>query len=574
MAALRTSQAPLLIRLPNGQIVPASGGALVDTTAPASAAAMMDDTGALSQHGVRAAGDTGAVAPAAALAQVIDMASRRGGHGGGAAASPGVPIPRQPDVMYDKEEGGAGGADIMNLVKAIGAAAGKMGGGTKVHEDKIDMPKIDPTDSAFKAPTLPGGALTDSIPGSTPPVTAPTAAAPGSPAASEPGFLDRMKGFLGIGDQPTLSTPVIAAQASSAPAGPTYTDKHPGLQVDPGTGQITAAAAPAGALPQTAEPAKPSGGGGFFDQLIDHGDPLTRDPGQAETMAARYGDNYKAPTWFDRLSDNPLRMALLQGGLATMAAASRPGATPLGAVGQGALAGLEGATTQRATSREQDRKDAEDASQAKLREAQGEFYGNRGEALTAHTGIEAEKADTDKGYKGVLGAAAGVKAGAAVTNAAAATTRAGAAVKNADANMVRARKAAAGTSNPTSLMKNSEWLVKSGVAKDAAEAVGILKSAAKNKGQRASLVTARAKLYLQSSIAPTEADVANAKKQAERDVDSDLRDAAPAKGGALGGGDADNGGALADARYALAHGAPRDKVIAKAKAQGLDTSGL
>lgn len=568
MAALRTGQAPLLIRLPNGQLVPASGGALVDTPTPAPAAAMMDDTGALSQHGIRAAGDTGAVAPAAALAQVIDLAQRRG-NGGGAAAAPGVPIPRQPDVMTDEQDNS--GADLMNLVKAIGAAAGKTGSGAGVHETKIDAPKIDPTDSAFKVPSLPEGA----IPNSTPLISSQTAAAPGASAANEPGFLDRMKGFLGIGEKldnlnPAASLPTPNLQAGNAA---TYTDRHPGLQVDPGTGQVTAAAAPAGALPQNAAPAKPSGGG-FFDQLIDHGDPLTRDPGQAETMAARYGDNYKAPTWFDRLNDNPLRMALIQGGLATMAAGGRRGATPLGALGEGALTGMKGAFEEKASQEQEALKARREDSEAKLREAQGVFYGDRGQVLHEKADTEAKLEPAKAAHLGALTDATGKRADAAGVNANANMIRAGAAVKNADANMVRARKAAAGTSNPTSLMKNSEWLVKSGVAKDAAEAVGILKSAAKNKGQRASLVTARAKLYLQSSIAPTEADVANAKKQAERDVDSDLRDAAPAKGGALGGGDGDNGGALADARYALAHGAPRDKVIAKAKAQGLDTSGL
>lgn len=551
MTALQTSQAPLMIRLPDGRIIPASGGALADVAPPTPAAAVMDDTGALSAHPMMAAGDGGALVPAAAKsAQIIDMAKHRGG----AAAGPGVPVPRQPDAIVDQNQ--PSGGDLLNLIKGISAATGKLnaapagtgeanGGGDFIGAGSTP-PAIPPSAPAIPPPSQPD-------------------ASTAAPAASEPGFLDRMKSFLGIGD---TAAPPPAPAAAAVPAPAIATGPMPSPQVQGAlTNAAPAVAAPTGAIPAPAAAAAP-GTGGFFDQMIDHGDPLTRNPGQAQTMATRYGDDYKAPSWFDRLSANPLRMALLQGGLATMSAASRPGATPLGALGEGALTGMKGSVEQRMAQQEEGLKEQREASEAGLREKQGEFYGTKGAALT-------ETADTNKNYKGALAPVAQQKADAATSNAQSNAVKAGAAAKTADARMIAAQKAADGTKNPTALIKNAQWLVDNKVAPDLATAVSTLRSAARNPGQRAALVTARAKLYLSSSIAPSDSDVAMAKKNAERDVDSDLSAAAPGKsGGALGNGGGQSGGALADAQYAIAHGAPRDKVIQRAKAQGLDTSGL
>jgi hypothetical protein len=572
MTALQTSQAPLMIRLANGQLVPASGGALVDTAAPTPAASVMDDSGALSAHPMAAAGDQGALSPAAAqVAQIIDLAKHRGVAAGGGTQGTkpptgGLPLPPQPPVL-EAPQGSQndGSAGINAMLRAIGKNSGQS---QQVTAPDISPSPLDPTDPSFAAPGLPPatGITSSNVPdtSSPPPPAAPIAPIAGD--SSSPGMLDRLKSFLGIGDNAAAAPPVVAPgaaasvtpplQASAVPAGALSTPAMP-----------PQATAPQGALVDAPVPmARPDLPTDVVPQQVGQPNIGAMVP-QPNISAATPAIPQEQPGYFDRLKANPVALALLTGGLGTMAAASRPGATALGSIGEGALGGINTVFGQQAASREaalkeasEERQQANEASEAALRIKQGTYYDTHGAAL-------GENAATNQTYRGAL-------ANSSASNAAANTVKAAAASKTADARMIAAQNAANGSKNPTALIKNAQWLVDNKVAPDLATAVGTLRSAARNPGQRAALVTARAKLYLSSSIAPSDADVATAKKRAEADVDSDLQAAAPGKsGGALGGGNS-GGGALADAQYAIAHGAPRDKVIQRAKAQGLDTSGL
>ncbi len=404
MAALLASDgSPLLIKLPDGRIVPASGGALVDTAPAPVAAAAMDNSGAMNAQQIRAAGDQAAAQIAAAQALPEVLTAKRGGGAGRSpnvaanrAPAPGLALPQQPAVMTAPEGSGADTGALAGLLKSLGKNAGS-------------------GDPVTPTPTT-------------------------SAAASEPGLLEKFKNFLGIGDKVPNSAAPIDPNMQTAP-GPGPVSSAPLAPIDGSQdGALAAVSAPAapadgkGALVQidTAKPnAVPANDDqpGFLERnfggIIDHGDPLTNGA-NADTIKARYGDDYKPQDWLDRLKANGSRLALLTGGLATMANASRPGATPLGAVGEGALAGINTAYGQRAQQRQEDLAAAEEASKAKLRDAQSALYSTKGDA--------------------------------ALTNADANKTRAGAAVKAADARQTAADAAMKRAENPfSSASKTSDF---------------------------------------------------------------------------------------------------------------------
>lgn len=590
-ALLQTQQQPLLIQLPNGQLVPAAGGALVDSGQAAPIAANSDNSGALATPMVKAAGSGGAlVAGDDPNSNILRMPRSRGG----AASTAMLPVPKQPEPMVSGGEGGGGGGDIGALIKALGAAAGKGG------SDPMGPVNV------------------------TPEVTSP----------SSPGILDQIKGFLGLDSgktntvastsdmaqagQNNMSKPVEMAaldpinQGPGAPTGalangPAPTPAQPGVAIQPqaeggalaapqpqATTPIAAPSVPvqnAPAAPAIAAAAPQKGLlerllGNVYDKGATASDPLVNTPEGAATMAGRYGDDYKSPDWFDRLKANGGRMALLTGGLGAMAEASRPGATVGGAIGKGALSGINSVYAEREAQRAEDLAQSKETSEAGERAARADYERLHGTSLVMNSDTNAKKADTDQDYKGALGAAAGQKADAA-------TTTANARSKSADAAMVRAQNVAKDSKNPTAFMKNAQWMVDNGMASDVSEAAEKLKTQAKNPGQRSALITARAKMLIGANIAPTQDDISKAQADATQQIDGELASAAPArvmrKGGALAdvapGGKPQAPGALpppppskaagrAQAEAAIAKGANRDQVIQRAKKFGIDTTGL
>ncbi len=383
MAALLAADgSPLLIKMPDGRIVPASGGALVDTAAPTVAAARADNSGAMTGKQIQAAGDEAAAQIAAAQALPDVLTSKRGGGAGRSpnvnanrAPAPGLALPQQPAVMTAPEGGGGDMGALASLVKSLGKNAGS--------GDPLGPVEVTPRQTG-----------------------------------SEPGLLEKFKSFLGIGDKvpnsgastidPNMQTAPGPGPVSSAPLAPidgAPTDNgalasvaalptpKPVITNRDGT-QRTMDAPTAGALDTAAGQTAPEADKpGFFERnfggIIDHGDPLTNGA-NADTIKARYGDDYKPQDWLDRLKANGARLALLTGGLATMANASRPGATPLGSVGQGALEGINTAYGQRAAQKQEDLAAAEEASKAKLRDAQGALYDVKGNAAVT-TAAAADK---------------------------------------------------------------------------------------------------------------------------------------------------------------------------------------
>lgn len=579
-ALLQTQQQPLLIQLPNGQLVPASGGALVDSGQAAPIAADADNSGALATPNVKAAGSGGAlVAANDPNSNILRMPRSHGG----AASTAMLPVPKQPaPIVTGGDSGGGGGLGA--IIKALSGAAGKSGSNS-----------LGPVEV-------------------TPEVTAP----------SSPGILDQIKGFLGIdgnrtntvtpsddmaqAGQDNMPKPVQTAALDpvdpNAPQGALANSPapaQPGVAVQPQTeGGALAAPQPQPTTPiaapsvpvKTAPSAPPVAAAEEPDIFMRYATMMGRkpqlndNPQTAATMAERYGSDYKAPDFFDRLKENPVALALLTGGLGTMAAASKPGATVGGSIGQGALGGIQGVYEEKAQERAANLADTKEASESGERAARADYERLHGTSLVMNSDTNAKKADTDQGYKGALGAAAGQKADAA-------TTTANARSKSADAAMVRAQNVAKDSKNPTAFMKNAQWMVDNGMASDVSEAAEKLKTQAKNPGQRSALITARAKMLIGANIAPTQDDISKAQADATQQIDGELASAAPArvmrKGGALAdvapGGKPQAPGALpppppskaagrAQAEAAIAKGANRDQVIQRAKKFGIDTTGL
>ncbi len=563
-ALLDNSQAPLLIQAPDGSLIPVSGGALRGADGPQIAAAMSPAVNGMTAAPMpRAAGQGGALIAASQAPTGAQLTPRKIGQSSSGALLPG---PRQPEVIGGDDNSMDG---LGAIAKAIGTAAGKSG-------------------------------------------------AVANTGAGDPGILDKLKGWLGIGSANKTADPNADVTGATAPLPPPVqtgalppiptNDQPPvpqsvgALGPDPSApkpvvtaqdGSQTTVASPtaddlsatmaqqSGMVPPTSAAAADDSDPDFLRRIatmMGRKPQLNDNPETAALMKERYGDDYKAPDYWDRLRENGTAMALLTGGLATMAAAGKPGASVGGALGQGGLTGLQTVYQQREAQREADLAARKEASEEGLRQAQGQFYGDRGDVLH-------QNADTNAGYRGALANAALTKADAATDTAAARKTAA-------DAAMVKAKNAASGTNNPTAMMKNAQFYVDNGIAPDLETAVGMLKTAATNPGQRSSLITARARMKLGSKVMPTDQDVEQAKIAATREVDQELAAAAPARaarsGGALpapggtnppnrapkAGGGLDKNTAINQARNALKQGADRGAVIKRLQGMGIDPSEL
>lgn len=167
----------------------------------------------------------------------------------------------------------------------------------------------------------------------------------------------------------------------------------------PDIGKLLQSIAAGAAEPPSAAPpaaAKP----GLYDHLKDFFLGGSSTPAPAPTAAAAPAATGALPAaepgFFDKLQANPLALALLTGGLSTMSAASRPGATPLGALGEGALGGVNAVFTQAAARHQAAADDAKAASEAALRDAQTGVARAQGAAipLTAAADVRHTDADT------------------------------------------------------------------------------------------------------------------------------------------------------------------------------------
>lgn len=188
---------------------------------------------------------------------------------------------------------------------------------------------------------------------------------------------------------PTGNTPIAAALPQDGSGAPAIAAAADGA-VAPAAGAIPSNVVPMAAgrggvapspaavpqLPQAPQPADPTAGVdiGALMQTIAAGSPAAASPPAAAAPAAASSgmfDHLKSfflgsstppapggaapaaepPGLFDRLQSDPLAMAMFTGGLSTMSAASRPGATVGGALGEGLLGGVNSVVTQREAAR-------------------------------------------------------------------------------------------------------------------------------------------------------------------------------------------------------------------------------
>lgn len=344
-------------------------------------------------------GDRSAALAAADPAQVA-LAQGQGGAARGGAL---IDQPRQPDVLGGDEGGGGGGPDIGTLLALIGKSAGKAG---------PSGPLSGPTDDGM------GNHLN------------------GGTDRSEGGLLDKIKSlFLGEKKKPEIA----AAQVQAPDITPGALDPNSLGALDLDAPHPTARPVQPGEEPYQVGPGAafqhqvqaPSGAGALN---------LGRLNMQGPALPAA------EPGLFDRIRADPMRMFLLTGGLGTMAAASRRGATPLGALGEGALGGVHGVFEQEAAqsqrdldTRRQDTADKREADEEILRGKQGAFY-------DARTAAEPEKT-----------AAGTTRAGAAMTGAAARAKSADASMVRADA-YAKAEKEGKGSKDTAFRQKQQAWL--------------------------------------------------------------------------------------------------------------------
>lgn len=525
MAALLKKQTPLLVQLPTGALVPVNG--MATGAVPAPAAADMNGTGALVDPHVVGAGQQGAVVAPAGLAPDT-TATALGIHDDGGAAKgalishPDQPKPLEPVPTLGSTPGGAdptSGADggLAALLK-LGKAAGQSGGeGTTAATGGND-------DSGgvmgFLHGLFNGGDSSGASPATPDPQQVQTPdIASALPDLSQPGATPIAANSNDQG--PALGVPVDAPVPTARPF-------NLGDQVTPQ--QVTAPDS-VGAL------AAPQ-------------------PGDISAATPALPDQQE-PGYFDRLKSNPVALALLTGGLQTMSAASRPGATIGGSIGEGALGGIKTVFEQQAAEKEralaerrQDTLDASEASQQKLRGQQGAFY----DARTTE---------------------APVIAGAKVTTADAAGKRADAAGKTADAAGVRAAAYAAhavgpGASKPTALMQNAKFYVDNGVAPDVKTATQMLRTGVNDATTYQRLVQAEKKVIQGSTDGMAMSDK-DQETLAQANVKARAASAQPASSGpALGGKTAPPAaGALeSQARAAINKGADPAKVNARLKQMG------
>lgn len=377
-ALLLKKQTPLMVQLPTGALVPLS--ALGQPTAgPAPAAAEMNDQGALGDPHVISAGTQGGnVAPAG---DAPDQAPALDTHSSGGPAKDGALIatPKQPEPLkvmgtLDSLPGGAdptNGADagLAGLLK-LGKAAGKSGG---------------------EGTTAATGANDDSG-----------------------GIMGFLHGLFNGSDGGTGTAPPVPVQVGAPDLTPTPIAANDVGALAPGTADVP-----------VPTPRPFNLGDAVAPQQVQISDPtgaLSAPQGGPISAATPALADQPQPNYFDRLKANPLALALLTGGLQTMSAASRPGATLGGSIGEGALGGIKTVFEQQAAEKErdlaarhQDTLDANEASENKLRGSQQAFYDARTVAepdKTAALGVRADAAKTAAAARGKSADAAMVRADA------------------------------------------------------------------------------------------------------------------------------------------------------------------
>lgn len=357
MAALAPAQTPLMVQLPDGTLVPASG--LVSTGgAPQIAGAEINDSGAIAP----AATGQGAIPAAASPSNVIQLASRS--HGG---AANGALIGKGADNRVISPSDGGGGPDIGALISGLAKAAGA----TMNTQTQSDTPNAPPASAVIDGQNTPLMSLPDV------PIAAANGATADDSSASSGGILDRLKSLL-HGDS--------AAPATPAPA-PLQASNMTAAAQPMGTAGPTGAGTPLGPAPQGAlaaataapTPAPVTG-------------PAPTVPTDTTGGAIPAAAPAAEPDYFTRLQNNPVALALLTGGLGMMSAASRPGATVGGSFGEGALSGVNAVYGQRAAAAQRQIDQQKADSEAALQAAQtGQANAETG-AIPIKAGAEATDA--------------------------------------------------------------------------------------------------------------------------------------------------------------------------------------
>lgn len=373
-----------MIRLQSGALVPASGADVISSAgAPAPVAAQMDDTGALGQPLVQ-----DGAGPAAALASNV-IAMTPHSTGGAARGAALIDTPRQPAVLQS-EDPTSGSAGALAGLEQLGKLAGKSG-------DPLGPVSVTPAQVGSDGSSTSSGIM---------------------------GFIKNL--FHGSDAPAPPAAPEPAAAAPPMLPGPVQQQALPDLTPPP-----TAAGALGGDQNQGGIPV-PTPRPALLTDRHDQVQEMPLTPIGTDRVNAAEPALPQPPGYFDRLKADPLRMALLTGGLQTMSAASRPGATALGSIGEGGLGGLKtvfSMQNQQEQSADDARKQAlaeqKEGSEAQLRKAQGAFYDTRGTNDTTR----ADAALTTAGARVTSADAAKTTAGARVTSAEAARTRAEAMAK-------------------------------------------------------------------------------------------------------------------------------------------------
>ncbi len=588
-ALLQTQQQPLLIQLPNGQLVPAAGGALVDAGNSAPIAADADNTGTLA-HGIPSASNGGALVSAdAPNSNILRMPAPKGGPARDASL---IPQPRQPAPLQDIPQlpnmaapaGQTGGPDIDAIIKSLSSAAGSGGDGsapTSVTPVSAPSPHAGVLDQiknflgvSTSAPQVPDATSDIQNPGqNTMPQPVRTAALgpidlPDQGAQPTAGALGAAQ--PGVAVQPVAQpapppvAPPTGALAASVPA--------PAVTTPPDAPSVPVQNAPVAPPPAAANDTGAAAQPDLMMRLataLGRKPQLNDDPQTAQTMADRYGSDYQAPDFFDRLKQNPIALALLTGGLGTMAAASKPGATLGGSIGQGALGGIQGVYQEREADRAADRADMSAAALADYQRAHGQ-------AVTT-------TADANSNLAGAKAGAIPEQTAARTTTANAATTRANADTTKANAAVTRANAFASGAGKGGSVFqqKQAAWM-----AAHPNDTQGALDYAGGRKKMSPEQINASAYRLAEqensAKITPDGPDVVNrrAAEIAAKIAPINSVAAKPDAGGALGaaaGGPppvVNKAASLANARQSIQNGADPTAVKQRLKSAGIDPGEL
>jgi hypothetical protein len=294
--------------------------------------------------------------------------------------------------------------------------------------------------------------------------------------------------------------------------------------------------------------------------------------------------------YFTRLQKNPLALALVTGGLSMLGRSSAPG-TFGDALSNGALTGINAVYDQRVAQQNAELAAIKAKAEADKDAAQGNLYTAQAGAIPDETTAKGKTADA---------ALANAKANAARAAAGRySTLLPGSGIDPATGQTVNGVLQAnlqggapqfypgftvtGGPGNqPTGLEKNAQFLVRNGVAKDIGSAVKMLRSGVNNSVEFNRLVQSEKKI-LQSSPDGAGMSDADLEKMARANVRSRVNSAAEDMGaGALPSpGAGGRGGALPtpqalrqQAQAAIARGANPATVKARLKAMGGDPTGL